>query len=214
MRYAAAPLALVFVLMACHSTVSSTTSGSGSTGSSGSGGASVTGSGGSGGGGSGGGAGLGGFSAGGTGGAFACKEMDAAYFIDMSGDGAMKHLSSGCTEPMPWAYFFEAPAGGGGLDVHGCIAGVPIELELNAGLMHVGNDNTVVAHYADANGDDWYTSQSGTMTITTYGAAGDSIDGSFAVDVIKGGMGDDAGGAPLSLSGSFHVCHRPDVFAP
>ena len=108
----------------------------------------------------------------------------------------------------------EAPAGGGGLDVHGCIAGAPIKLELNAGLMQVGSDNTVVAYYADANGDDWYTSQSGTMTIATHGAAGDAIDGAFQVDVAKGGMGADAGGAPLSLSGSFHVCHRPDVYAP
>jgi len=53
--------------------------------------------------------------------------------------------------------------------------------------------------------------ETGTITITTFGAAGDSIDGTFAIDMSSQST---PGGPTLPLSGSFHVCHRPDVSSP
>ncbi len=184
-------------------TAASATSGSGgastSDASSASGGAGAIGFGGSGPGG-----------AGGAGGTFACGEPDAAYFLDLSGDDVDQHLDSGCGQAMAWGYFAVVPADGGSLWIEACIAGSKVKLKLNARLMMVGTDNTIFASYTGPTGATWSAPAPGTMTITAYGAAGGAIDGTFAVGVIQSMPGS----AGLSLSGSFHVCHRPDVFAP
>jgi hypothetical protein len=86
-----------------------------------------------------------------------------------------------------------------------------LQLALNAGLSGTGTDNTVVASYTDKSSTMWQTQTTGTMTVTSYGQPGQAIDGTFAVTVAP--TGTDAGAA-LSLSGSFHVCHRPDLIAP
>jgi hypothetical protein len=76
--------------------------------------------------------------------------------------------------------------------------------------MGIGTDTTTLAAYTDKNGTMWQTATTGTMTVTSYGKPGAAIDGTFAVTVVPNA---DAG-AGLSLSGSFHVCHRPDLIAP
>jgi hypothetical protein len=197
----------LFLLAACAPQVSVTSSGT-----SGSGGAPVLGSGGMGGGTSTGNLGFGGFTGSGTGGAFMCAEPDAAYFIELEGDGAPQNLDSGCNQAMPWGHFFESPAGGGGLGIHACLTGTTVNLRLDTGLMMVGTDSMAYANYTDASGVDWHPGAPGTMKVTAYGAVGGAIEGTFALNVEPWPA--DGGGAPLSLSGAFYVCHRPDLIAP
>ena len=138
---------------------------------------------------------------------FKCDEPDSAYFVQLSGDGPDQQLSSGCTEAMPWGHALILPAGDGGFDIFACQSGSPVELDLNYGT----------SRYVDGTQKAWWATQATTLTITSYGAEGAAIDGTFSFDAVESATSTTSSGtgvAPLVLSGTFHVCHRPDLNAP
>jgi hypothetical protein len=70
------------------------------------------------------------------------------------------------------------------------------------------------ASYTDSEASSWQDNVPvGEIAITNLAPPGAAISGTFSVEMGTGFPVGDAGPGTLTLSGSFHVCHRPDTIA-
>ena len=145
----------------------------------------------------------------GSGGGFGGGCQDA--FIEATGD-VDALLESVCdygakyTERPVGFFYFSGPRANGDLTVVGCASpqqGFPL-LGFSVPLTEPGTAPASGTYY-EASGLDW-SSQQGTLTVTIddFGKVGDTIDGSY-----EGTFFHD--GSPMTVTGTFSVCHVADT---
>jgi hypothetical protein len=103
------------------------------------------------------------------------------------------------------------PPGSYGTVLRGCTASAPMAQELDIAVMNASGPGQYTAGsvgYTDEMGKTWNSTVSMTVTISSFGPVGGSIDGTLAIIVSQGGN------AAHSLDGTFHVCRVPDFLAP